>query len=71
MLTSDDQQCYRDRLVGLEVYYVGLFAPLDDLEQREKDRGDRLLGLARWQHDRVHKGISYDLEIDTSAHSPK
>ncbi len=70
MLSPDDQQCYRDGLLGCEVYYVGLFAPLDVLEQRERDRGDRLHGLARWQYDRVHKGISYDLEIDTSGQSP-
>jgi chloramphenicol 3-O phosphotransferase len=71
MLTSDDQKSYREGLAGCEVYYVGLFAPLDVLEQRERDRGDRLHGLARWQHDRVHKGILYDLEIDTSVRSPK
>ena len=70
MLSSDDQKCYREGLAGCDVYYVGLFAPLDVLEQRERDRGDRLHGLARWQYDRVHKGISYDLKLDTSSQSP-
>jgi chloramphenicol 3-O phosphotransferase len=26
-----------------------------------------VLGLARWQYPRVHGGVSYDLELDTSA----
>jgi chloramphenicol 3-O phosphotransferase len=71
MLSANDQKCYREGLVGNEVFFVGLFASLDVLEQRERDRGDRVHGLARWQYDRVHKGISYDLEIDTSSQSPK
>jgi len=29
-----------------------------------------LIGLARWQYDRVHRGIRYDLEVDTSVASP-
>ena len=49
---------------------VGLFAPLDVLEQRERDRGDREPGLARWQFDRVHRGLTYDLEIDTVQTTP-
>lgn len=66
MLGAPDQAFYRAVLEGLDVRFVGLFAPLDVLEQRERDRGDRLIGLARWQYDRVHRGIDYDLEIDTS-----
>ena len=37
---------------------------------RERSRGDRVVGLARWQYDRVHRGMTYDLEIDTSAADP-
>lgn len=66
MIDPADQEHYRKALKGFDVHFVGLFAPLDTLEQRERDRGDRLIGLARWQWDRVHKGITYDLEIDTS-----
>jgi len=43
-----------------------VFAPLDVPEERERRRGDRDIGLARWLFDRVHRDISYDLEIDTS-----
>jgi chloramphenicol 3-O phosphotransferase len=70
MLSANDQQEYRSFLTGLEFRFVGLFAPLDILEERERARRDRLLGLARWQYDRVHTGISYDLEVHTSEKSP-
>ena len=40
------------------------------LEARERQRGDRLIGLARWQFDRVHRDMRYDLEIDTSIATP-
>jgi len=71
MLSAIDQQHYRNQLGKFEVRFVGLFAPLEVLEQRERDRKDRLVGLARWQYDRVHHGIEYDLEIDTAIASPE
>jgi chloramphenicol 3-O phosphotransferase len=61
---------YRALLSPFDVRFVGLFAPLDVLEARERARGDREIGLARWQYDRVHRGITYDLEIDTSLATP-
>ncbi len=70
MLYETDQHYYREVLGEFDVRFVGFFAPLDMLEQRERDRKDRLVGLARWQYGRVHKGIAYDLEIDTSETSP-
>lgn len=70
MLGRGEVREYRDLLASFELRFVGLFAPLDILEARERRRGDRLVGLARWQFDRVHAGVSYDLEIDTSSASP-
>jgi chloramphenicol 3-O phosphotransferase len=70
MLDRSEAQEYRDLLASFDLRFVGLFAPLDILEARERDRGDRLIGLARWQFDRVHDGLSYDLEIDTTTASP-
>jgi chloramphenicol 3-O phosphotransferase len=70
MLSSREQQEYRELLAPFEVRFVGLFAPLSVLEARERERGDRLIGLARWQYDRVHSGMTYDLRIDTTAVSP-
>lgn len=55
---------------GIPVLYVGVRAPLDVVQQREKDRGDRQVGLARWQYNIVHSHGPYDLEVDTSVMSP-
>ncbi len=38
---------YEDILSSYEVHWIGVFAPLDVLEDRERQRGDRLIGLAR------------------------
>lgn len=62
---------YRRRLAGHDLRVVGLFAPLEVIERREQARGDRTLGLARWQYDKVHAGVAYDLELDTSVASPE
>jgi chloramphenicol 3-O phosphotransferase len=70
MLGRGEAEEYRALLAAFEVRFVGLFAPLDVLEARERARGDRMIGLARWQYDRVHAGVTYDLEIDTTAASP-
>ena len=70
ILDPADEAEYRAVLSRFEVRFVGLFAPLETLEARERARGDRQIGLARWQYHRVHQGRTYDLEIDTSATTP-
>jgi chloramphenicol 3-O phosphotransferase len=66
VMLENEMAEYAALLAGFTLHVVGVFAPLDVLEARERERGDRLIGLARWQYDRVHRGKSYDLEIDTS-----
>jgi chloramphenicol 3-O phosphotransferase len=66
MMAQYDQQLYLQSMPEHKPIFIGLFAPLDIMEKREKLRGDRLIGLARWQFEQVHKGIAYDLEIDNS-----
>ena len=70
VMMEEDGAAYRGLLAHHNVYIVGLFAPLEILEARERERGDRGLGLARWQFDRVHRAMTYDLEIDTSLDPP-
>jgi len=65
-----DLDDYRRRLAGHDLRIVGVFAPLEVIERREQARGDRVLGLARWQYDKVHAGMAYDLELDTSVATP-
>ena len=69
MLDGDAAE-YAEAFDGLTVHWVGLFAPLDVLEERERQRGDRDIGLSRWLERHVHKGVKYDLEVDTSRSSP-
>ena len=57
-------------LAGHEVIFVGVKCPVEELERRELARGDRHVGFARWQFDRVHRFGAYDFEIDTSRNSP-
>ena len=71
MLEAAEAAEYRVLLTHAALHFVGLFAPLDVLEARERARGDRQPGLARWQFDRVHRGQAYDLEIDTSDSTPE
>ncbi len=58
-------------LAPYSVLYVGVFCSLDELEQRERTRGDRSSGLARFQYNRVHAHSIYDVEVDTLLHTPE
>ncbi len=60
---------YRHRL-GASCFVVKVDAPLTELERRERERGDRMIGLAREQSSRLHEGIEYDLEVDTHGETP-
>jgi len=65
VLMGEARADYEAVLAGLRVHWVGVMAPLEVLEERERARGDRLIGTSRWQIDRVHAGQRYDLEVDT------
>jgi chloramphenicol 3-O phosphotransferase len=49
------------------IYLVGVRCKIEVLEACEAARGDRRIGMARFQLDRVHEQINYSLEVDTSA----
>lgn len=57
---------YATLLAGHDVWRIGLTAPIAVIEAREAMRGDRLRGLGRAQVERVHRGVRYDLLLDTS-----
>ncbi len=61
---------WKARLADVRYFRVGVFAPLDIIEARERARGDREIGLARAQHELVHRHASYDLEVDTGRATP-
>ena len=70
VIFNDEIAEYVELLSDFDLHLVGVMAPLEVLEARERQRADRLPGLARWQYERVHKGIRYDLEIDSSSATP-
>jgi chloramphenicol 3-O phosphotransferase len=47
------------------VLLVGVHCPLEELERRERLRGDRTIGQACSQLAFVHQKIVYDIEVDT------
>lgn len=51
---------------GIDVVFVGVHCPLDELRRREAVRGDRVVGQAEAQYTAVHAHGTYDLELDTS-----
>lgn len=57
-------------LKSFRVLWIGVNAPLSVLEQREKDRGNRIRGSARGQFHKVHADTTYGLEIDTHQAKP-
>lgn len=71
VMEAGEAAVYAALLAPFEVHWVGVFAPLEVLEARERRRGDRLAGLARGQYYRLHQGMTYDLDIDTSAATPE
>jgi chloramphenicol 3-O phosphotransferase len=66
---TDDVELYKYvyALRDHTVYFVGIVCELQELEKREKQRGNRSLGLARGQIDSIHTYKDYyDLIIDST-----
>src|SRR5215212_472300 len=57
-------------LYTFNLLFVGIRCPFEVAEQRERERGDRMLGLVKSDYDRVHRHGIYDFEVDTSTLSP-
>lgn len=62
---------WRKELKGYSTLYVGVQAPLEVLEEREKSRKNRKIGSARGQYFHIHKDVDYDLILNTHTHSTK
>lgn len=60
----------KDRLAAYDPLFVGVRCPLDVVDQRERDRGDRLVGQGRGIGASVHDFLAYDVEVDTSVMGP-
>ncbi|WP_436498075.1 chloramphenicol phosphotransferase CPT [Actinokineospora sp. HUAS TT18] len=60
------QRRLRTAFDGLDVLWVGVRCDAAVAAEREAARGDRVTGMAATQADLVHRGVTYDLEVDTT-----
>jgi chloramphenicol 3-O phosphotransferase len=59
-------------LRGLDVFLVGVHCDVDEIDRRERERGDRRIGEGREhvEHDGIHTFGPYDLDVDTTGRAP-
>jgi chloramphenicol 3-O phosphotransferase len=60
------QRRWADALDGLPVLWAGVHCDPDVAAAREAARGDRVAGMARHQARQVHRGVRYDVTVDTT-----
>ena len=53
-------------LEDVDVFYVGVHCPLEELERRERERGDRRIGEARADFATTHTFGIYDFECSST-----
>jgi chloramphenicol 3-O phosphotransferase len=62
----ESRQRWEKVLDGLDVLWVGVRCDAAVAAGRELARGDRVSGMAEVQADLVHRGMTYDVEVDTA-----
>lgn len=67
---GESQARLRIALKGLSVIWVGVQCQPAVAEARELQRADRNIGMARHQAELVHRGVEYDVVVDTSETTP-
>ena len=70
LLSEEDWAAWQAELAGLDVRWIRVDADVEVVEQRERARGDRMVGLARAQHAVVHRHPDYAARVDTGAVEP-
>ncbi len=72
LLDQKALKSYAQHLRAYTVYYIGIFCDLAVMQERERLRGNRCIGLSNDQMDRVHHGVLgvYDFTVDTTAICP-
>lgn len=60
------QDEWRAVLANLDVLWVGVRCDAEIAAGREIARGDRMRGMAAAQAETVHRGVEYDVEVDTT-----
>lgn len=61
---------YLDVLFDYPTLFVGVLCSKEELTRREQIRGDREIGLANSQYEKIYSFNEYDLEVNTEESSP-
>lgn len=62
---------YMEVFSDCKVYFISVKPPLEKAEEWEKERGDRMPGMAKILYDVVYRSKIVDMEIDSSLQSPQ
>jgi chloramphenicol 3-O phosphotransferase len=71
LYADGDYQAYQELFKEYPLTFVGMQPPVEVAVERERVRGDRMIGLARGLHSLVHINKRYDLTIDSSKCTPE
>jgi chloramphenicol 3-O phosphotransferase len=64
-----DQRRWAASCPGIDACWVGVHCDRETAVARESERGDRPAGIAGRYAESVHRGVVYDIEVDTGAAS--
>jgi chloramphenicol 3-O phosphotransferase len=64
---AESQARLREHLDDVPTFWVGVHCDAEVAAAREIARGDRVVGGAASQSTKVHEGVTYDLEVDTTS----
>jgi chloramphenicol 3-O phosphotransferase len=63
---AQSQERLRLALADRQVLWVGVTCDLDVAVQRERERGDRVVGMVERQSPIVHEGVHYDVVVNST-----
>ena len=65
------QDRMRRAFIGRRIAWIGVTCDHDVAAERERRRGDRVVGESEIQSSLVHVGVVYDLVVDSTVHTPQ
>jgi chloramphenicol 3-O phosphotransferase len=68
---SQSQERLRAHFPDATIVWIGVTCDRAVATERERLRGDRVIGMVAAQLEQVHKGVDYDFVVASDAHSPR